>query len=148
MKILIIGGTGGISTAFTKACVDAEMDVWVINRGNRSHRNLSTVNFIRADINNMNSKLLEGHTWDSIIDFTIWNADHARRAVKLFKGKTKQFIFLNSTCIYKPVLLGHRITEEDPIEDHPVWGYQKNKFEAREVILNSSLPFLILSINP
>jgi len=142
MKVLIIGGTGAISTSFSKACIDNGMDLWMINRGNRQHRIPKGVNFIKANINNIDKSLVKDHIWDSIIDFTIWNENDARRAMQLFTGKTKQFIFLNSTCIYKPVPLGHRIMEEDPIENHPVWQYQKNKFEARGQLLRSGLPLV------
>jgi nucleoside-diphosphate-sugar epimerase len=140
VKILIIGGTGAISTAFTRECVNKGWDVWVINRANHPDRIPSEAIPMIGDINTEFVPSNIDNNWDSIIDFTIWNKIHAERAIKLFGGKTKQFLFLNSTCIYKHSMLGERITEDSPIEGNPIWQYQKDKFEARMVLLGSGLP--------
>lgn len=141
MKILIIGGTGAISTAFTHACKNKGWDVWIINRGSHMERLPNKICITLANINNT-EKIEIADDYDCIIDFTIWNSGHAKRAIKLFENKTKQFIFLNSTCIYKHSLLNEKITEESPIEENPIWKYQKDKFEARKILLKSKLPFV------
>ena len=51
MKILIIGGTGTISMAISRRLADSGHELYLINRGNASHRLHSNVKLIQADIN-------------------------------------------------------------------------------------------------
>ena len=52
MKILIIGGTGTISSAITRQLVAAGHELWLINRGNRTAELPDGVKLITGDINN------------------------------------------------------------------------------------------------
>ena len=50
MRILIIGGTGTISSAITRQLAAAGHDLWLLNRGNRNDEVPSNVKQIIADI--------------------------------------------------------------------------------------------------
>ena len=52
MKILIIGGTGTISSAITRQLVAAGHELWLINRGNRTAELPDGIKLITGDINN------------------------------------------------------------------------------------------------
>ena len=52
MKILLIGGTGTLSTDVTKACMNE--DLYLLNRGRRPLPKNININLIKADINILN----------------------------------------------------------------------------------------------
>jgi nucleoside-diphosphate-sugar epimerase len=137
MRVLFIGGTGVISTACSKLCVERGMNLWLLNRGNHPERMPKGVGWMAADINDVEDvkKMLGGSKWDCVVDWTVMNADHAKRDIELFIGKTKQFIFINSTCVYKAPPLGHRLVETDPLVSNPIWDYTRSKLEAEKFLL-------------
>ena len=71
MNILLIGGTGVLSSAVTIEAIRQGFDVTMINRGNRMNRVPQCVELIKADKNNqpfIESQLL-GRKFDAVIDF-------------------------------------------------------------------------------
>ena len=52
MKILIIGGTGTISSAITRQLVAGGHELWLINRGNRTAELPEGVKLVTGDSNN------------------------------------------------------------------------------------------------
>ena len=59
MRILIIGGTGTISSAITRQLAAAGHDIWLLNRGNRNDEVPSNVKQIIADIETKELRWLE-----------------------------------------------------------------------------------------
>lgn len=145
MRVLFIGGTGAISTACSKLAVERGMDLWLLNRGNHMERMPQDVGFMPVDINDTDAakKMLGSSQWDCVVDWTVLTVEHARSRIELFLGKTKQFIYINSTCVYRAPPLGHAIVETDPLVDNPIWGYTQGKLEAEKVFLNNTLPLTI-----
>ena len=52
MRILMIGGTGTISSAITRQLAESEHELWLLNRGNRQAELPEGVNQIVADVEN------------------------------------------------------------------------------------------------
>ena len=52
MRILIIGGTGTISSAITRQLAQTDHELWLLNRGNRSNEVPRGVKQVIVDINN------------------------------------------------------------------------------------------------
>ena len=50
MRILMIGGTGTISSAITRQLAESEHELWLLNRGNRQAELPAGVNQIVADV--------------------------------------------------------------------------------------------------
>ena len=50
MRILMIGGTGTISSAITRQLAESEHELWLLNRGNRQTELPAGVNQIVADV--------------------------------------------------------------------------------------------------
>ena len=69
MKVLLIGGTGVLSSAITKKIIDQGFEVTMINRGNRKIP--EGVNIIKTDKNNYPyiEQCLQGQFYDAVIDF-------------------------------------------------------------------------------
>ena len=85
MKILLVGGTGIISTAVSKSIINAGHELWTLNRGSASSRIPSGAHVITADINDTStvSSLLKGEFFDCIADFTVQSPEQIDRDYSL-----------------------------------------------------------------
>ena len=136
MKVLIIGGTGNISAYVVKKCLDRGMDVTIYNRGNHNQHVPKDVEIIIGDINDEveTKELFEDKTYDCVCQFVAFTKDQVERDVRLFKEKTKQYIFISSASAYHKPVEDYPITEETPLHN-PYWGYSRDKIEC-EIYLN------------
>ena len=136
MKALFIGGTGTISSAITKQLVTMGCELYHLNRGNRKNRLPDGVNLLQADIKDEDqvSRLIEDLEFDVVADFIAFEPAQLERDYRLFKGKTKQFIFISSASAYQTPLSDYRITEGTPLSN-PYWQYSRNKIACEEYLL-------------
>lgn len=136
MKVLFIGGTGIISTAVSHVAVDRGMDLYVLNRGNHNEELPDGVTTLVGDIYNEEEihSLLEGHTFDAIVQWISFTVEHVERDVRLFKPYTKQYVFISSASAYVKPFPFLPITEEVPL-DNKYWTYSKNKQLCEEYLL-------------
>ncbi len=140
MKILFIGGTGTLSTACAKACVSAGMDVHLLLRGTRNHRVPSGANVIQCDLRKepkQAADLLKGQEWDCVADFVLYEPEHTRQDVELFKGRTKKFFFISSTSVYEKPLASPYVNEKTPT-GNKFWSYAQKKAECENLFLKES----------
>ncbi len=136
-KALFIGGTGTISTAIVKRLVnDLDWEVWVLNRGNRLDVLPDAVKHVVADINNEEDVLekLGDQTFDCICEFIGFTVDQVERDYRLFKGKTKQYIYISSASAYHKPASGYIITEGTSLAN-PYWEYSRNKIACEEFLM-------------
>ncbi|MCJ8008830.1 SDR family oxidoreductase [Lederbergia wuyishanensis] len=136
MKALFIGGTGTISTAITKQLAENGCELYLLNRGTRNDDLPEGVKVITADIHDEETvaKLIEDHEFDVVADFIAFVPAHVERDYRLFKGKTKQFIFISSASAYQKPLSDYRITEGTPLSN-PYWEYSRNKIASEEFLM-------------
>jgi nucleoside-diphosphate-sugar epimerase len=137
MNVLFIGGTGIISTAITKRL--AEMDgvnLFLVNRGNRSSVIPENVTVINADINDEDfvREQIKDLSFDAVCDFIAFVPEHLERDFRLFKGKTKQFMYISSASAYQKPLSNYRITEGTPLAN-PYWEYSRNKIACEDFLM-------------
>ena len=88
MNLLIVGGTGVLSTAVVRVALAKGMNVTVINRGNRKGRIPEEVELIRSDIKDsvFIKSALEGRHFNAVIDFLCYNKEQTAYSLELFKG--------------------------------------------------------------
>ncbi|GHU44228.1 hypothetical protein FACS1894111_11160 [Clostridia bacterium] len=138
MNILFIGGTGRISTAISKAILaDEKHTLYLINRGNRTPKGLEKAIQIQGDINDEASiaKKLEGLSFDAVADFIAFEPASLERDYRLFKGKTKQFVFISSASAYQKPPAHYEITESTPLVN-PYWEYSRQKIAGEEYLMD------------
>lgn len=135
MKILFIGGTGTISMAVTKLLAAQGHELWLLNRGNRNNGLPENINYITTDINDeaKTASLLEGMEFDCVGEFIGFVPSQLERDYRLFKGRTKQFIYISSASAYQKPPEGYVITEDTPLEN-PYWEYSRNKKACEEYL--------------
>ncbi|MBR4555729.1 MAG: SDR family oxidoreductase [Ruminococcus sp.] len=136
MKILFIGGTGTISMAITRLLAARGEEVWLLNRGSRNTGLPENVNVITADIGDeaAAAEKLKGMEFDCVGEFIGFVPSQLERDYRLFKGKTKQFIYISSASAYQKPPKSHIITEKTPLEN-PYWEYSRNKKACEDFLM-------------
>ncbi|MEK4435601.1 SDR family oxidoreductase [Paenibacillus sp. FSL K6-2862] len=136
MKALFIGGTGTISTAITHQLASQGCELYLINRGNRNDDLPAEVNVLQADINDEErvAELIVDLEFDVVADFIAFVPSQLERDYRLFKDKTKQFIFISSASAYQTPLADYRITEGTPLSN-PYWEYSRNKIACEDYLM-------------
>jgi nucleoside-diphosphate-sugar epimerase len=127
MKILFIGGSGIISRAVTEQTIAAGHELWLLNRG--QHRPVAGAKSIVADMTDVAGAraALGSHLWDVVVQWIAFGPEDIKRDVDLFRGKTKQYVFISSASIYqKPPAPPYLITESTP-RVNPHWDYSRKK---------------------
>ena len=136
LKALFIGGTGTISASISKRCVEAGWELYLLNRGNRSAFVPEGAKGIIGDIHNTEDirAKLEGMEFDVVADFIAFTEDQVLRDIELFKGKTKQYMFISSASAYQSPLSMPLVTEGTPLAN-PFWQYSRDKIACEEALL-------------
>ncbi len=137
MKALFIGGTGTISMAITRLlATKPEWELYLLNRGSRSDTLPAGVKTLAADINDEAkvAELIADLQFDVVCDFIGFVKEQLERDYRLFRGRTKQFMYISSASAYQKPLSNHIITEGTPLAN-PYWEYSRNKIACEEYLM-------------
>ena len=147
-RALFIGGTGTISSACSALAVEKGFDLYVLNRGNDPVLP-SNANHIISDINDEKAVAdkLKNMDFDIVADFITFTPEQAERSIRLFSGKTQQYIFISSASAYQKPLSNAIITESTPLHN-PFWQYSRDKIACEnrlyEEYRNNGFPITIV----
>ena len=135
MKALFIGGTGVISTSISRLLVAKGWDLTLLNRGNRAN-DVPGARQLKLDINDEAAvaKAIENERFDVVGEFIAFHPAQVERDIRLFRGKTDQYIFISSASAYQKLLSSPVITEATPLSN-PHWEYSRNKIAIEELLL-------------
>ena len=136
-KALFIGGTGTISTAITaKLAAEGEWELTLLNRGTRSAQVPENVKILKVDIGDEAAvaQLLAGSQWDCVCDFIGFVPAQVERDWRLFKGRTKQYMYISSASAYQKPPTSPFITEGTPLVN-PFWEYSRNKIACEHFLM-------------
>ena len=94
MKVLIIGGTGQISSGIVKSLKQRKAQITVFNRGKTDDRLGDGVEHLNGDRNDFKAfeSAMASSTWDAVIDMICFGKEQAESGVRAFGGRTGQFI--------------------------------------------------------
>jgi nucleoside-diphosphate-sugar epimerase len=136
MKILFIGGTGTISAAISKLLLVQGHDLYLLNRGTRNDIFSDGAVPLIADVNDEAkvAGLIRDLNFDCVADFIAFTPDQLQRDYRLFKGKTKQFVFISSASVYQKPLSDYRVTEATPTAN-PYWQYSRDKIACEDYLM-------------
>lgn len=142
MRVLLIGGTGLISTGIVKHLVERQAEVWMLNRGQRentlaTYANAKNVRVINGD--RYQKTVLEDaakHHFDAVIDMCCFDPDPCKQAIAAFAGKTKQFIFCSTVCTYG-VKVPVEVFVDEEFPQEPISGYGRNKLACEREVLQA-----------
>lgn len=137
MKALFIGGTGTISTAIVKKLAeDPNWKVWLLNRGNRSDVVPEGVHQIVADIYDEADveEKLGDLKFDVVSEFIGFTVDRVEGDYRLFKNRTRQYMYISSASAYNKPARSYVITEGTTLAN-PHWEYSRNKIACEEFLM-------------
>ncbi len=135
MKVLFIGGTGIISSACVELAVARGIEMVLLNRGKSERPVPAGVKILQGDIRDKAaiSTLLKDMTFDVVADFIAFSPEHVEADLELFRGRTKQYIFISSASAYQTPPLNWLTTESTPLRN-PFWHYSRQKIACEEVL--------------
>lgn len=138
MKILLIGGSGTISSAVTQKLISENHQVFVLNRGNNNDRLPSSVHVLVADMANENdvAEIIKDHFFDAVCEFIAFHPSQIERDIRLFSEKTNQYVFISSASAYHKPSVNPYITEGTTLAN-PYWQYSRDKIACEEVLWNA-----------
>lgn len=138
MRVLIIGGTGLISTSTAHLLAEQGAQVVLFNRGKSfypSAPGTTTLHGDRTDYAAFEAELSTRGTFDVVIDMVAYKPEDGESAVRTFRGKVGQFIFCSTVDVYRKPASSYPYTESD------VYGglneYSRNKVLLEKLLLQS-----------
>ncbi len=137
MKVLFIGGTGNISASCSRLALQRGIDLYILNRGKRPLE-LDGAQSIVCDISDEAEaeERLKGMAFDVVANFIAFTPADVERDIRLFKGKTRQYIFISSASVYQKPLLHPFVTESTPLKN-PYWAYSRDKIACEELLVEA-----------
>ena len=138
MKILMIGGTGTISSAITRQLAAAGHDLWLLNRGTRKDEVPENVKQVIVDINDEQrvNELLGDNHFDAVCEFIGFVTSQVERDIRLFAGRTHQYVYISSASAYNKPARNHIITEGTTLAN-PHWQYSRDKIACEELLMKA-----------
>lgn len=136
LKVLLIGGTGTISMAITRRLATQGHQVFLFNRGSRTAELPENVITLRGDISNEAeaAAILNGMQFDAVGEFIGFTTEQVQRDVRLFSGKTRQYLYISSASAYQKPLSESVITESTPL-CNPYWQYSRDKIACEAYLM-------------
>ncbi len=135
-KILLIGGTGTISSSITKMLAkDEEIETVVLNRG---HKEIPEgAKQIVCDANDTEALMeaVKDEEYAAVLDFIVYTPEQAKQRIDVFKGKTAQYVFISTV-----VALNHEDTlwlNENSAQGNEYSAYGRSKQACEEVFMEA-----------
>jgi len=138
MRVLFIGGTGIISTACTHLAVERGIELTLLNRGRHTTQAPPRARAVTVDIDDASAvaHALDGESFDAVVDWIAFEPAHIERDIALFRGRTRQYIFISSASAYQKPLGHYLITESTPLAN-PYWSYSQQKIACEERLMRA-----------
>ena len=135
MRVLIVGGTGNISTSIVRLLLDNGHEVTCFNRGERGELP-EGVKHIQGDRQDRDAfeQQMQNETIDAAIDMICFNGEDAASSVRAFRG-VEHFLQCSTVCTYGVDYDWLPVTEDHPLR--PTTEYGRNKHAADEVYLQA-----------
>lgn len=132
MKILIIGGTGVLSSAVTAEALKQGIAVSMVNRGRRKMP--EGIELIKADMDDQSTIVskLGGRKFDAVIDFLCYTDAQTERSAKLYSNYTKQYFYISSCAVYDTETLNGQMADEESKKVLPIWKYSIDKWASEQ----------------
>jgi len=138
MRVLFIGGTGIISTACTDLALARGIELILLTRGRRVAQYPAGARVVTADIENISAvaETLAGESFDAVVDWIAFEPAHVERDLTLFRGRTRQYVFISSASAYQKPVGHYLITESTPLSN-PFWSYSQQKIACEERLMRA-----------
>ena len=132
MNLLIIGGTGVLSSAVTAEALRKGIEVTMINRGKR--RIPKGVELIKADKDDLQTiaKTLDGRNFDAVMDYLCFTDAQTEKSARFYMKYTKQYFYISSCAVYDTASLNGQMADEESKKVLPIWKYSVDKWASEQ----------------
>ncbi|NYI41651.1 NAD-dependent epimerase/dehydratase family protein [Demequina lutea] len=145
MRILIVGGTGLISSAFARECEDRDDDLTLITRGvHGSAGTPASSKVIHADATDagalrsaLQGARLRRERWDAVVQFVAFAPERVAEDVVTFAPLTDRYVLIATSAAYTTVEHFQMLTEDTPLENNE-WDYAQAKIACEDVLRNDA----------
>jgi nucleoside-diphosphate-sugar epimerase len=137
MKVLLIGGTGLISTAIVDQLAARGDEVTVFNRGVtewRIPKDVKVLHGNRWDYPAFEAEMAR-HSFDAVIDMVAFAPENADSLLRAFTGRVKHLVVCSTVCVYGGPLTRLPATDDEP--HRPVGDYGRNKSRIESILLSA-----------
>ncbi len=135
MKLLLIGGTGIISTCIASEAVRRGDEIYLLNRGNRPSLVPEGAKVILGDANvPETADKLAGMHFDVIADFVAYSAAGLAKHLQSFYPYCDQYIFISSATVYSRADQTTPIREDLTPVNNVDWEYCRGKIGGEKYL--------------
>jgi nucleoside-diphosphate-sugar epimerase len=138
MKILVIGGTGLISSAITRFLLERGDDLTLYNRGVSEvpiPEGATIVHGDRREYSAFEAYLSEAERFDCVIDMVGYQPDDAHSVVRGCRGRIGQLIFCSTVDVYRKPARRYPVTEAEGYGG--LNAYSRNKVAIEKILLDA-----------
>jgi nucleoside-diphosphate-sugar epimerase len=137
VRVLIIGGTGLISTAITRLLIERGDDVTLYNRGVSQARVPQGYRHIRGDRTKyaaFEAQVAEAGPFDCVVDMVCFKPAEAESAIRAFRGRIGQYTFCSTVDVYTKPARRYPVTEDAERNPSPSFPYALDKAACERVL--------------
>jgi nucleoside-diphosphate-sugar epimerase len=133
MRVVIVGGTGNISTSIVRRLLELGHEVTCYNRGERGTLPAG-VRLIKGDRKDRAAfeAAMQKERFDAAIDMICYTKEDAESSLRAFRG-IGQLVHCSTVCTYGVDYDWLPVTEDHPLR--PITDYGRNKVAADSVYL-------------
>jgi nucleoside-diphosphate-sugar epimerase len=139
LRVLFIGGSGIISSACSALAVERGVELYVLNRGRSADRPLPPqARLLHGDIRDPESvtAALQGLDFDAVVNWVAFTPEHVQADLKLFRGRTRQYVFISSASAYQTPPARVPVVESTPLSN-PFWQYSRDKIACEDLLVEA-----------
>jgi nucleoside-diphosphate-sugar epimerase len=139
LRVLFIGGSGIISSACSSLAVERGIDLYVVNRGHSTTRPVpARAKTLQGDVRDPESigKAIDGLDFDAVVDWVAFTPEHVRADIELFRGRTRQYVFISSASAYQTPPARVPVVESTPLTN-PFWQYSRDKIACEDLLMQA-----------
>lgn len=132
MNVLLLGGTGTLSSSVLNKALCDGWKVSIFNRGHNNRNIPSDVEIIQGDIKKTSDlEIFRHRVFDVVVDFLSRVPDDIERLYPIFKNNSSQYVFISSACVYRRGDGDFPIIESSP-KPNKDWDYNIQKYECEK----------------
>jgi len=151
MRVLMLGGSGLISSETTRALLELGHDAFALTRGKRAFRisevNGRSVKNVVADRQDKGAlkKVLDEVDPEAIIDLICYQPQEMTDLISLRNRSLKHLVFVSTVCALGGELAQHPATGST--ERRPNFDYGRNKMTLEDIVLEANRAGVVAGTN-
>jgi nucleoside-diphosphate-sugar epimerase len=138
MKVLIVGGTGLISSGITQQLLQCGADLTLYNRRQReaqfASERVSWLSGDRTQYAAFEAQVAAAGTFDFVIDMICFRPEEAESAVRSFRGRCAQYIWCSTVDVYAKPAAHYPVREDAEHRAAPTFPYAYAKGACERIL--------------